>query len=83
LKWIVTDIKCTNHMAFATDLDYHQVLDKFASTSKRLSSETHRLNNDLKHIERDEDLVSDEQKELEDQISEGTKEFEEKCVEAR
>lgn len=58
-------------------------MDKFAATSKRLSAETDRLNNDLKHIERDEELVADEQKELEDQISEGTKEFEEKCVVAR
>jgi hypothetical protein len=58
-------------------------LDKFAATSKRLSAETDRLNNDLKHIERDEELVADEQKELEDQIAEGTKEFEEKCAVAR
>jgi hypothetical protein len=60
-----------------------QVLDKFAATSKRLSAETDRLNNDLKHIERDEELVADEQKELEGQIAEGTKEFEEKCAVAR
>lgn len=62
---------------------HQQVLDKFTKTSKRLSVETDRLNNDLKHIERDEELVADEQKELEDVIAEGTKEFEEKCVEAR
>ena len=60
-----------------------QVLDKFTKTSKRLSAETDRLNNDLKHIERDEELVADEQKELEDVIAEGTEEFEEKCVEVR
>lgn len=60
-----------------------QVLDKFTKTSKRLSAETDRLNKDLKHIERDEELVADEQKELEDVIAEGTKEFEEKCVEVR
>ena len=60
-----------------------QVLDQFAATSKRLSSETERLNNDLKHIERDEALVAEEQKELEGQISEGTKEFEAKCTEAK
>ena len=60
-----------------------QVLSKFATTSKRLSTETDRLNNDLKHIERDEELVEEERTELEGQIGEGTREFEEKCVEAR
>mmetsp|Transcript_2251 Transcript_2251/g.3584 ORF Transcript_2251/g.3584 Transcript_2251/m.3584 type:complete len:1376 (-) Transcript_2251:62-4189(-) len=58
------------------------VLNQFANTSKRLSSETERLSNDLKHIERDESVLADEQKELECQITEQTKEFEEKRVEA-
>lgn len=60
-----------------------QVLDQFAATSRRLSAETERLNSDLKHIERDEELVAEEQKELEGQISDGTKEFEAKCIEAK
>jgi len=34
-------------------------------------------------IERDEELVAEEQKELEGQIAEGTREFEAKCGEAR
>lgn len=59
-----------------------EVLNQFAKTSKRLSSETERLSNDLKHIERDELVLADEQKELESQITEETKEFEEKRVEA-
>jgi len=59
-----------------------EVLNQFANTSKRLSSETERLSSDLKHIERDESVLADEQKELESQISEETKEFEEKRVEA-
>jgi chromatin segregation and condensation protein Rec8/ScpA/Scc1 (kleisin family) len=71
------------HASETTLSKYSQVLDKFAATSKRLSSETDRLNNDLKHIERDEELVADEQKELEDQIHAGTMEFEEKCTVAR
>jgi chromatin segregation and condensation protein Rec8/ScpA/Scc1 (kleisin family) len=71
------------HASETTPPKYSQVLDKFAATSKRLSSETDRLNNDLKHIERDEELVADEQKELEDQIHAGTMEFEEKCTVAR
>ena len=59
-----------------------EILNQFANTSKRLSSETERLSNDLKHIERDESVLADEQKELEGQITEETKEFEEKRVEA-
>jgi len=59
-----------------------EVLNQFANTSKRLSSETERLGNDLKHIERDESVLADEQRELESQISEETKEFEEKRVQA-
>ncbi|KAL3778935.1 hypothetical protein HJC23_012393 [Cyclotella cryptica] len=62
--------------------DGKDVLDQFAATSKRLSAETERLNTDLKHIERDEELVAEEQKELEGQIADGTKEFEAKCIEA-
>ena len=58
------------------------VLNQFAKTSKRLSSETERLSNDLKHIERDETVLADEQKELESQITDETKEFDEKRVEA-
>jgi hypothetical protein len=60
----------------------NQVLAQFATTSKRLSSESDRLGNDLKHIERDEELVAEEQKELNSQIDMETKEFEEKSSEA-
>ncbi len=59
-----------------------QVIKRFELTSKRLSTESERLCNDLKHIERDEELVFEEQKELGGQISEETKEFAEKCNEA-
>ena len=59
-----------------------EILQQFAKTSQRLSSETERLSNDLKHIERDESVLADEQKELESQITEETKEFEEKRAEA-
>ena len=59
------------------------VLSQFATTSKRLSSETERLANDLKHIERDEEVLAEEQKESGAQISEETKEFEEECKLAR
>ncbi|KAL7549050.1 hypothetical protein ACHAWF_012328 [Thalassiosira exigua] len=58
------------------------VLDQFEKTSKRLSSETERLTNDLKHIERDEAVLKEEQKELGGRITEETKEFDEKCTEA-
>jgi hypothetical protein len=46
-------------------------------------SETDSLNKDLKHIERDEELVADERKELEDQIHADTMEFQKKCAVAR
>ena len=59
------------------------MLDKSAATPMRLYTETERLNNDLKYIERDEELVANEQKVLEDQIAEGTKEFWEKYAVAR
>ena len=59
------------------------VLSQFAVTSKRLSSETERLANDLKHIERDEKVLAEEEKELSELIGEETKEFDEKCLEAR
>lgn len=52
-----------------------EVLSQFAATSKKLSSESERLANDLKHIERDEKVFAEEEKELEGQIDEETKEF--------
>ncbi|KAL7467629.1 hypothetical protein ACHAXS_007870 [Conticribra weissflogii] len=64
------------------DGDGSDVIKRFELTSKRLSTESERLCNDLKHIERDEELVFEEQKELGGQISEESKEFAEKCNEA-
>jgi hypothetical protein len=45
-----------------------ETLKQYASISKQLSVEQERLQQDLKHLERDELLVSEERKELEDAI---------------
>lgn len=48
----------------------------FSTLSKQLSVENERLQHDLKHIERDAELVAEERKELETAISEQAGEFE-------
>ena len=60
-----------------------EVLLQFAATSKKLSSESERLANDLKHIERDEKVFAEEEKELDGQIDEETKEFVKMSEDAR
>ena len=50
-------------------------LEKFAETFKFLSAEQNRLNNELKGIERDEGIVQEERKELEDIILNETKDI--------
>ncbi|GKY91802.1 hypothetical protein MPSEU_000151900 [Mayamaea pseudoterrestris] len=49
---------------------------KFTIVAKQLSTEQERLNHDLKHLERDAKLVTEERKELEAAISEQTSEIE-------
>jgi hypothetical protein len=56
--------------------DDGETLKKFASISKQLSVEQERLQQDLKHLERDEQLVAEERKELETAISEQSGEYE-------
>ena len=51
-------------------------MKKFASMTKHLASEHERLQQDLKHLERDEGLVSEERKEVESAISEQSCQFE-------
>ena len=53
-----------------------KALDFFAATSKRLSAEMERLNNDVKHTEQDKSIVEEERKELESTISEQSKDTE-------
>jgi hypothetical protein len=60
-----------------------EALAKFKTTSKQLSIEQERLQNDLKHIERDAELIADERKELEKAISEQSGEFEKLRDQAR
>jgi len=42
--------------------DRNEALENFAATSKRLSAEDERLNNELKHIEKDEGIVVESKK---------------------
>jgi hypothetical protein len=56
--------------------DDEETLKQFASISKQLSAEQERLQQDLKHLERDEQLVAEERKELENAIKEQTGEIE-------
>lgn len=60
-----------------------EALAKFKTTSKQLSIEQERLQNDLKHIERDAELIADERKELEKAISEQSGEYEKLRDQAR
>ena len=64
-------------------LTLYQYLVRASATSKRLSSESERLTNDLKHIERDEKVLNEEESELQGQIGEETKEYDDKSAEAR
>ena len=50
--------------------DDSEAMKQFSSISKQLSVEHERLQQDLKHLERDEELVAEERKELEEAISE-------------
>ena len=50
--------------------DDSEAMKQFSTISKQLSIEHERLQQDLKHLERDESLVAEERKELEDAISE-------------
>ena len=56
--------------------DDDEILSQYASISKQLSAEHERLQQDLKHLERDEQLVGEERKELEDSIKDQTGEIE-------
>lgn len=56
--------------------DTTEALKRFSGTSKSLSAEHERLQQDLKHLERDAQLVADERKELETAISEQAGEYE-------
>lgn len=56
--------------------DDHETLTQYESISKQLSAEHERLQQDLKHLERDEQLVGEEKKELEDSIQDQTGEIE-------
>ena len=60
-----------------------EALSKFTTASKQLSIEQERLQNDLKHIERDAELIADERKELEKAISEQSGEYEKLRDQAR
>ena len=68
------DLHATQDETDKTDLS--KALDCFAAMSKRLSAETERLNNNVKHIERDESIMEEELKELESTISEQSKDTE-------
>ena len=50
-----------------TDLE---TFEQFEAISKQSSAEQERLNQDLKHLERDEELLAEERNELETAISE-------------
>jgi hypothetical protein len=56
--------------------DDNETLTQYASISKQLSAEHERLQQDLKHLERDEQLVGEERKELENSIKDQTGEIE-------
>jgi hypothetical protein len=56
--------------------DDTEAMKQFSSISKQLSAEQERLQQDLKHLERDEQLVADERTELETSISEHSGVFE-------
>ena len=56
--------------------DDAETLTQYATISKQLSAEHERLQQDLKHLERDEQLVGEERKELEDSIKDQTGEIE-------
>ena len=65
------------------DQEAKSALDNFSSTSKQLSAENERLQNDRKHLERDEELVVAERQELEKAITEQSGEYEKLRDEAR
>lgn len=56
--------------------DASELLKGFEAISKKISAEQERLEQDLKHMERDERLVEEESEELEKSISEQTGEYE-------
>jgi hypothetical protein len=56
--------------------DDTESMRKFSTVAKQLSAENERLQQDLKHLERDETLVAEERKELETAISEHSGEHE-------
>ncbi len=56
--------------------DDKETLTQYATISKQLSAEHERLQQDLKHLERDELLVGEERQELEDSIKDQTGEIE-------
>ena len=58
-------------------------MEQFAVTAKKLSGEDVRLNNELKHIERDEDILNEERKQIENSIFDQCKEEEGLRVETR
>lgn len=66
-----------------SDQEAKSVLEKFSETSKQLSAENERLRNDKKHLEKDEELVVAERKELEEAITEQSGEYEKLRDEAR
>ena len=63
--------------------DAAESLRRFSTTSRTMSAENERLQQDLKHIEKDETLVSEERKELEEAISEQSGTFEKLRDEAK
>lgn len=56
--------------------DKSETLKKISAISKQLSTEHERLQQDLKHLERDEKLIGEERTEVDTSISEQTGEFE-------
>ena len=58
-------------------------LKKFSEISQQIATEEERLQQDLKHLERDANLVKAERQEVEDAISEQAGQFEKKRDEAR
>lgn len=62
--------------------DDNEILTQYANISKQLSAEHERLQQDFKHLERDEQLVGEERKELEESIKDQTGEIETQKEEA-
>jgi len=63
--------------------DDAEAMRRFSAVSKQLSTENERLQHDLKHIERDEELIAEERKELESAISDQAGAFESMRDEAK